>query len=441
MSFEKGNSIEVDKSDNASLIKNSDAEESFARMDIERARALSAPNSYPYLERAKKHLYTALMLEPEKGALHYGLFKVAVLEEEYREAFYQLQLYDKKSAPASHNFLLTYRLLNALLDKREPVPKGNPEYIQDREIVYEPIRLNYQFALDAFQQREYQKVLKHLQVCQTLASTKEIDADFSDAILLAERVYQKYKARKKKALKVLFLEEQHVGNRMMISQSILKLDDQDVEGYFMFMDTYLDLKVYSTLEDILMKVRVLPMSAQQKQMVSFYERIVKEKQIENTFFNEINHLLKKIQGEEKEKNYTNALALYDYGYQTYGWPHFCLKKAELCYWLGDNETAKALVQTYLQEGYVSYQDAVKLLYKIYLRMDSSGMAIMTALEGYSQTRLKERGISLNDWMEQLQKEYQQDEMCFKNKSEPFEEESASSGGKAYIYQSGATSQE
>ena len=382
-------------------------ENELGKIDLLEAKLLlaSSPSSdiSLYLQRAKTHFYSSLTIQPGSTMAHFGLMKVAILEDDYEEAFEQLKKYDQDER---YNFELMYQLLGKLTKGTYVGSARSGEYIQCCKVSYPPLLHNYQLAEMAFEEGNFQKVLKHLEICNTLAMKKNIHIDFSYMILLADMIFKKYREDYKKQLKLSFMQENHIGDRMVIAQKLVNLDQQDAESYFLFMDTYLDLKVTSPLEEICRTVRNIPLTAWQEKTLESYEKLVKEKKIESEFMELLDELCAYGRQLEAEGKIEEAIAHYDAGYQKLDYPYFQVKKAQVCYRNQNYSECLKYAEQYMQEGAFYYVQASTLAYKVYRRQNDIVSAIQEAIKCYHQTRMKERGYSLHDWLDQLKLQYE-----------------------------------
>ena len=333
---------------------------------------------------AKMHFYASLTLDATERSAHYGLYRVAVLEGDYEEAIDHLKEYDKEG----YDFSLVYDLLERLYGKPILKPSTKGECLQDAEITYMPILQNYRLAKESLENHVLNRVVRHLEVCDTLARKKNIPVDFSTTLHLSRELFEKSKESQKRELRNLYAKDSHIGNRMLISQKLLGLDATDVESHFLFMDSYLDLKVYTPLIEECNLISKLPKTKEQEEMLKQYQKLLAEgKKLESL-------------GQLEE-----AITHYQYGYQKLGVPYFKLCIARICAKIGDYEQAISFSKDYLQEGYFYFVQAATFLYKTYRQTGNMDMAMHVAIECYKKSRMRERGFSLSQWMNQLEMQF------------------------------------
>lgn len=358
-----------------------------------------------HLGNAKLHYENALTLYGDFVIPHYGLFKVAVLEGDYLEALLQLQAYELKSGKDS-NYSLLYKMLMTLLGQKGEVASSNIKYIQDIKVEYEPLLSNYRLAETSFDACDYQRTIRHLSICNSLSEKKEIDIDFSTMLYLANIILVLCKEKQKEKLQLDFAATSDVGERMMIAHKLLEMDDSDFENNFLYMDAYIDLKAYSPLLECVMKLKSLPATKKEQEVLSLYERLVSETIIESKYLRAIHGALNHGDKLQSEALYSEAISYYEKANENINFPYFRIKEAEAYYAMGDIDNAIRCCEFYLETGYLHFVEASIFLYRIYRDNDNIEKAISIAFECYKKARMKERGITLRSWILRLNNGYQ-----------------------------------
>ncbi len=379
-------------------------------------------NIRQHLKKAKE-LYSNVLSSHKSFIIpYYGLFKVAILEQNYSEAFLQLQAYDMGLATGC-NFNLMYQMLMMLSGQKEHLKEANPNYIQDVKVSYEPILNNYHFAENAFHRGDYQRVIKHLTVCSDLARKKGFDIEFSIMLQLANTILSLSKEKKKNCLRTAFSLSTDVGKRMLLVQELLELDATDFESNFLYMDAYIDLKAYNPLVECIEHLKTLPATKEEQEFINLYERLVSEIVIESKHLREIYATLKRGEDLQQEALYSEAITCYENTNENVPLPYFQIKKAEAYYAMGNLEEAIECCENYLKSGYLHYVEASILLYKIYRDKGDVTASFAVAFKCYRKARMQERGIFLHDWLSRLNSGY-----CSESKGQTSKEP------KQYVYQ-------
>lgn len=353
-----------------------------------------------HIRKAKKHFSLALKLPGNIALPHYGLFQVAILEQDYLEAYSELHAYASKLGRNS-NFQLAYQLLSKLLGIEERVEKGNYDYIQDTSVEYEPLKCNYHLAEQAFLQEDYPRMIKHLSVCESIAKKKKIEIDFSVLMSLANTVFKRYKESQKQKLQLAFANSLDVGERMTVVHKLLALDEMDFEANLLYMDAYIDLKAYNPLVECIQKLKTVPRALDEAETLRLYERLVSEIILESANLRSIHETIDRGEILMEECLYEEVIHHYEKASNQVPFLYFHIKKAEAYYGAGDLESASNCCKRYLDSGYLHYVEAATLLYRIYKEQGENDKALATALECYQKARMKERGTSLNDWIGSL----------------------------------------
>ncbi len=357
-----------------------------------------------YIVNAKMHYYMALTENQEETLSRLGLFLASLLEENYKEAYLELETYDTPD----YDFSLVYALLNFLMDKETSYEPIESTKILNGEVTFPPIIRNYYLAGCALKENNFDKVVKHLEICHNLSLQKDTQVDFSWVLILAKRLFEKRMEAQKEEIKTLYAKEKHVGNRMLLSQKLLEVDRKDADSHFYFMDSYMALKVFSPLIDECELLRKIPLTQEQADMVSLYERLIYEKQLEEMFGKELNYLSDTASKLELEGAYEEALTHYEYGYGKMKVPYLQLKVAEVSKKLGDTTSAIQYAEEYLQEGYCYYEEASTFLYLLYRETNNREKAMQVAMDCYHKTRMNAKGCSLSEWMKRLNVQYEED---------------------------------
>ena len=362
------------------------------------AELIQEGSSEVHIEEGKEHFYRALNLQRDATLPHYGLYQLAVLEGDYEEALYRLSQFDRND---HFNFSLSYALLGDLIGQSYTNNRPVGDYIQNVNIGYLPIRSNYRLATSAFQNQEYDRVVKHLEVCEMLSKTKNIYADFASAVSMAKKVYENHLEEKKQALKTKFAQDRGIGNRMMTAQQLLRLDTKDAESFFYVMDAYLELKVFTPLINTCEHIHKLSLTKSQEETVALYERIIAEKQIEATHLKDMETYRHQGESFVNSGNIIDAIDIYRGAYQRIGHPIYHLEQAKLYYQSEDYTNARIYIIKYMKEGFVHYQEAATLLYQICYQEGNKEEAMRIAVDCYRKMRMKEKGCALTEWLYQL----------------------------------------
>lgn len=375
-----------------------------------------------YLLEAKQFFYMAITMGNDVIP-HYGLFKLALLEGDYFEAFCQLQVYEGKLDGPS-NFQLLYKMLKKLLGGKERIAPANNSYIQESKIDYEPLLNNYHMAEAFFDTGNYQKVLKHISICENLIDRKGLSIDFWAVSNLANTIFSLYRENQKSELRLAFANSSHVGERMMIVHKLIELDETDAESLFLMMDAYIDLKAYTPLVECIQKIKGLEISLNQQQSLLLYERLTAEIFMESLNLRTIHEVLGKGNSLQNESLYQEAITHYGNAYEAIKFPYYLIQRAEVYYSIENYEQAIHDCNEYMKEGYLHYVEASILLYKCYRKKGDLEESFKVALDCYKKTRMKERGISFDAWMSRLNSSYME-----KTEKRP---------PKRYIYQSSSS---
>lgn len=352
-----------------------------------------------YLANAKKYFYMALT---SYGSIiaHYGLFKVAILEGDYLEAYSQLRSYEEKLGGNS-NFEFEYKMLLKLLGRKYETSKASKNYIQGTKVDYEPLLCNYRLAEESFERGDYQRTNRHLNICATLAFKKNIEIDFSPMMELSNTIFLLYRDSQKRDLQLAFANSDDIGARMMIVHRLLELDESDFESNFLYMDAYIDLKAYNPLIECIKKLKEFPATEEQREMLSLYEKLTSEIVMESVNLKGIHGVLKKGAHLQNEGLYQEAIDCYQDGYEAVPFPYYFISEAESYYEMGDYEKAIQSCQKYLEKGYLHYVEATMLLYRCYKKSGNSEKSFQIALDCYIKARMRERGIPFNTWISRL----------------------------------------
>lgn len=360
-------------------------------------------DSNSYLLEAKQLFYMAITMGNEVEP-HFGLFKLALLEEDYFEAFCQLQVYERKLDRPS-NFQLLYKMLKKILGSKECIESSNNSYIQDSKIDYEPLLNNYRMAETAFNIGDYQRMVRHISVCESLIAKKELPIDLWAVSTLANTIFSLYREKQKSELRLAFANSSDVGERMVSVHKLIELDDKDVESFFLLMDAYIDLKAYTPLVECIQKIKALEPSLSEQQSLSLYERLTAEIFMEGLNLKTIHETLVRGSKLQAQALYQEAISHYGNAYEAIKFPYYLIQRAEVYYSMENYEQAICDCNNYMQEGYLHYVEASILLYKCYRKKGDLESSFRVALECYQKARMKERGISFDSWMCRLNNGY------------------------------------
>lgn len=402
---------------------------------------LSEEEYAKFLQSARIHFYMELMKNPSLVSAYYELFKIEVLEGEYDEAYRLLNKCQEKIPSKSSDFSLEYRLLNVMTGQNVSIPNRNKNYIQLSEVDYMPLLRNYRLAERALSKKDYQKVIRHLEVCAKLANIKGFKIDFQPVILLAKKAAEMQLNTIKTSVRIALetkrdnnilalrdggimsltsLGSSEVGTRMVLAFQLLNLDKTDIESYFILIDAYIDLKAYTPIPELLEEISKLNPTKEQESMMENYQKLISEKQIEAKQAREISLFLSHIERLMSEGKYEEVISSCAKRYEECALPYFKVKIAVACYHLGFFKEAEENALAYLQEGYIATMEASTLLYKIYMRKKDVKSAIEISLSCYRKCRLKSRGFHLDEWALVQQSEYLSDKDILEQDREKIE---------------------
>lgn len=335
----------------------------------------------------------------------YGLFKVFVAEEDWESAKTYLSMYEKSDCKKRYNFTLVHRLIDECMGIENEYPLDRSTYIFANKVEYQPLRENYRLAEEAFSNHQYNRCLKHLLVCQKLATIKSITIDFSQVISMVTKLIEMKNIRIIDELKMNILKTANSGERIILIRKILSISPQEVELYFLLIDSYLELGAYSCIPEILLEVVKQPLSDIDIKRVKYYENLANE---QRQYDGKMITVFRDLQvGEVNASNgdiyqaYTSFLN----GLKNSGHSLFLSKLGDLFYTNGFYQQAEQYYLRYLSSGYENQFNVYINLYKTYKRLSKDDKALLIAHESFSNLFLEAKGYTLGAWINQLECEY------------------------------------
>ena len=235
-------------------IKDSRVDVWFGKLGLKRSK-LSGNNldKKVSLESAKNSFFMALNKSQTPSA-NYGLFKVFVAEENWASAKNHLIDFSKSDRKRRYNFTLVYGMLDLCMGIENEYPIESSSYIFSNRIDYQPLKENYRLAEEAFIKKQYNCCLKHLLICQKLALIKSITIDFSQVIDLVNKIISMKNIKAIDELKANVLKCTNSGERIILCRKLLSIAPEEIDLYFLLIDSYLELGVYSCILEILSEV-------------------------------------------------------------------------------------------------------------------------------------------------------------------------------------------
>lgn len=391
------------------LVNNDDKETRidvwFGKLELKRSRlSKNELDKKLSLKNAKDSFFMALNKKPTPSS-YYGLFKIAIVEEDWKSAKTYLEEFEKSDKKRRYNFVLVHQLLDVSMGIEDEYPLVRSEYIFSKHIEYVPLKQNYRLAEESFCNKQYNKCLKHLLVCQKLVNMKSLSIDFSPLILLINKVIEVKNTCAIEEIKTKILKSNNSGEKIVLIRQLLKVKPDEVDLYFLLIESYMELGVYSCIPDILSELLKLDLDELSLKRIRYYENLSREQfQYSGKIISIFNDIKS---GEENAANgdIQQAYNSFVCGLKNSGYSVFLSKLGDLFYSNGYYIQAEQYYLSYLTTGYENQFNVYVNLYKTYRRLSNLERASLIAKEAFTNLFLSTKGYTLETWYKQLEAEY------------------------------------
>lgn len=359
------------------------------------------------LSNAKNSFFMSLSKGYSPSA-YSGLFKVAIAEEDWKSALEYLTEYEKSDRKKHYNFNLIHMMLNTCMNLDVISTYDRSDYIFSNKVKYMPLRKNYLLAEEAFNEGKYNVCLKHLSICQKLAIKKSITIDFSIAISLIQKIIAMKNVVIIEELKSKLVNSKNSGEKLVLIRKLISLSPEEIDLYFMLMDSYIELGIYSSILDVVTYIPAQKMSEIDKKRLDYYINLAQE---QDSYNGKIINVLRDLQaGEASASNgdIYHAYNTYLTGFKTSGNSVFLSKIGDLLYTNGYYRQAELYYTRYLSSGYKHQYEVYINLYKVYRQFNDIERATTIALEAFNNLFLEFKGFTLKSWLDELEMQYNQE---------------------------------
>lgn len=377
----------------------------YGKLELRRSKLTSSSaGSELNLENAKNAFFMSLMKSPNPGA-HFGLYKIAIAEENWESARGHLNEYEKSGRKKHYNFGLAHKILALCIGEQTHESSSKTDYIFSERITYEPLLMNYQLAEDAFDHGRYNSCLKHLTICRKLALLKSITIDFTPLINMMINIIKLKNHRRIDELKISIEQSSNYGEKIVLIRKLISLTPQEKELYFLLMDSYIGLGVVACIPNIVKDLSRLELSEIDVARIKAYEKLSREYSGYADHFEDIFLNLQNGDTSADEGNITSAFEIYLTGFKNSGQSIFLFKIANLFYRNAYYDKAEQYFLEYLKSGYENKRQAYITLYKIYKHLNLESKCQSLVSESFQDLFLASRGYTLRSWVEYLEDAY------------------------------------
>ena len=378
----------------------------FGKLELKRSNITrNGLNKQVSLANAKNSFFMSLTKKPTPSAFN-GLFKIAIDEKDWISAKEYLKYFEKSDRKNKFNYTLVHRVLDTCIGIKGDYPIILSGYIFSNKINYAPLRDNYRLAEEAFANEKYHTCLKHLLVCKKLAERKSVTTDFNPLISMVTQILELKNMTALAELKQQIASTTNNGEKIILIRKLLSISPNEVELYFMLIDSYIELGVYSCIDDILEQVMQLELSAEDIKRIAYYRGLFEEQVRYTKHIVSISNSLIEGEAVAARGEVLKAYNIFINGFKNSGNSVFISKIGDLFYQNGYYVRAKEYYLKYLETGFEHRLNVYINLYKTYRRMGHNEQAIMIAREAFGTLFLATRGYSQDSWCLELANIYE-----------------------------------
>lgn len=378
----------------------------FGKLELKRSKITRDElNKQVSLSNAKNSFLVSLSKTPTPSAFH-GLYKVSMAEHDWQGAVTYLEKFESSDRKHRFNYTLVHRILDACMGVENDYPKVVSGYIFSNKANHKHLLNNYRLAEEAFIQGKYNACLKHLLICSKLAMIKSISIDFSSLISSVQYLVDKKNLETIAKIKRQIMETKNSGEKIMLIRKVLSYNATDVDFYFLLMDSYIELGVYSCIPDIIDEMSNLKLSELDQRRVEYYRFLATE---QTRFTHNMIYTVKTINAGDEEAQsgeIAKAFNIYTSGLKSSGNSVFLSKIGDLFYQNGYYEKAAEYYLEYLKEGYENKYKVYINLYKTYRRLNQTDKAVSIACEAFLSLFLVAKGYTQETWLLELANSYE-----------------------------------
>lgn len=380
----------------------------YGKLELKRSKlSQNSIDKQIFLSRAKDSFLMSLKGQKYASA-YYGLYKTNILQGNWLEASEALDNCISVNRKVPRNFSLAYKLLNACAGTNMYDNRVSSDYALLVKITYKPLLDNYYLAETMFDQGQYSNCLKHLLICRKLSQRKEITLDLEPLIQMITQLLNVKRLDMIDELKKSIFNSSNQGERIILLRRIIKLNPSNFNWYFMLMDSYIALGIYSTINTILEEMlQYNPNEEVQKRMNQYHNLVIEQINYGETIMRVLNAMQAgdncASKGDIKE-----AYQYYNNGLKSTGHSLFLSRIGDLLYKNGYYKEAEKYYLDYLGEGFEKKLHVYSQLYKSYKYLGEEDKAFSTACRAFENLYLGTKGYTLESWLKKLESDYNQE---------------------------------
>ena len=250
-----------------------------------------------YYKQAKRCFRKAIRLNSSLASSYHGLFKIAIIEEDYPLAY----SYINKYGVLSGIDVSIYKSLLLKINENSDIIIPSSEEVLGQRHLYKPLRTNYKLLIDAINSNNFDKAYKHVQVCIKLVKEQGYHLDLSYlerlVITLKNKMSLEQTNSEKKELQNIVATSDNLGHMYMLLIKLHELDPMDINNLYMLIEISIAFENYEQARIYLNKAyKINPDSKR----IQYYDALLREKNIGIDEF--IKYMRKRLQLNELVKN-------------------------------------------------------------------------------------------------------------------------------------------
>lgn len=202
-------------------------------------------------DEAIKSFNQAILFDSLIALPHYELFDIYIKQCKYENALEQIKIYEVKSGIDCGIYI---NLLNNYLYTDQFII-FKYKYISNLNCTSKPILSNYGFMIDSINNKDYQKALKHVNVCIKLIEKWQYDIDLTmikQILVSIKHVNDRtIKQQRIRELTEAFLNSNNCGIDYYTLVKLLKIEPDNINALILLIENAISLFDYAKAEECL----------------------------------------------------------------------------------------------------------------------------------------------------------------------------------------------
>ncbi len=341
---------------------------------------------------------TASKINPILPSSYYGLFKIYMDSEKYDLALENILKYQKYS---SIDCSLYINLLNKKL-KNPTTCINKTDNIMGFKKLPEHLLQNYQYAIEAVNDENYSKALKHINICQKLIAINNIKLDLRYmSNLLIKLVEISNDKKRREDINVytdIILSSENCGKKYMAVKKLYELMPNDFNVLLLLIEICIELY---DIEQAKLYLNIANKSNIKLPKLKYLEQLINDMESETPKLMDNVFNYYQIDSKIDERNYEEAIKFSTECFENSSDPVYLYKSACIFFMLEQYDLAEEMFNKYLGMHSLYQKQSYYYLYYINIEKNELSKAKYYLNATYEIACFDGNNLSIEEWIKIL----------------------------------------